>query len=168
MYVSFVPLRKDDVDAGFVFSEATIKAWTTSPNPTRVGSKVDVSTSLIQEPMIRLEKRLIAITKEAGFDPTYSDKGDTATFDIHINNTGNTRLIEVVLVDDMFDEGSIMCNHDVAGTSSGLLPLLPDESIVCDAAIQLTFIDLDGGHIAGTAEVTFVVVYLFYSSLYPL
>ena len=145
--------RQDNVDAGFVFSEAAVTAWTTSPNPTQVASKVDVSNPLIQRPQIRIDKRLIAITKEAGIDPTYSDKDDTATFEVYINNTGNTRLIEVALLDDMFDEGNIACNPNISGTTSGVLPLLPDGSIACEAVLQLTFIDVDAGHIAGTAEV---------------
>lgn len=149
-----LPPRKDDVDAGIVFSEAKVKAWTTSPNSIEVEAKGSGSTPLHQKPEILLEKHFREITKAAGIHPTYSDAGDTATFDIYITNTGNTRLNRVVLTDDMFGE-SITCDDDFSGTISGFLPLRPSgHRIVCEAVALLTSVDVDTGYINSTAEVS--------------
>lgn len=150
----YLPPRKDDVDAGFIFSEARVGAWTTSPNSIAVGAKANDSTPLPQKPGILLEKSLRAITKAAGIDPTYSDAGDTATFHIFITNTGNTRLSKVVLTDVMFGE-NITCDHDFSGARSDFLPLRPDgHPIVCEAVAYLTSVDVNTGYITSTAEVS--------------
>lgn len=146
--------RKDDVDAGFVFSGAEVNARTLSSNYMPIRAKANESTALPRNPEIFLEKSLRAITVAAGIDPTYSDAGDTATFDIYITNTGNTRLNEVVLTDGMFNDG-ITCDYRFNGTTSGFLPLHPDgHRIACEAVTHLTSADVDTGYIASTAEVS--------------
>lgn len=146
---------QDDVDAGFVFSETALGAWTPSPNSEQVEAQATDNTTLPRMPRISVEKNMRAMSVADGVDPTYSDAGDTATFDISITNIGNTRLSQVVLTDDMLGD-SITCDHDVSGTADGFLPSSHVEGvpIVCEAVLHLTPDDVDAGFISGAAEVS--------------
>lgn len=136
-----------------MFSETTLEAWTPSPDSESVGAEETDTTTLPRLPSILVEKTLRTITEADGVDPTYSDAGDAATFDIHITNTGNTRLNEVVLTDDMFGDG-IACDHDFSGAASGFLPSSHADGhpVVCEGVMRLTSVDVDAGFISGAAE----------------
>lgn len=101
-----------------------------------------------------VEKTMRSITTTDGIDPTYSDAGDTATFDISITNTGDTRLNQVLLTDEMFGD-NIICDYDFSGSASGFLPSShPDgHPISCEARTRLTHANVDAGSISGTAKV---------------
>lgn len=102
-----------------------------------------------------VEKTLRSITVTGGIDRTRSDAGDTAAFDISITNTGNTRLNQVSLTDDMFGD-NITCDYNFNDTTSVLLPSAhPDgAAISCEASMDLTSVDIDAGFIAGASEVS--------------
>lgn len=153
-HLSFIHLQ-DDIDAGFVFSEAALEAWTPYPNTEQVQASETKSTTLPRLPRISVEKSLRTMTVAGGVDPAYSDAGDTATFDISITNIGNTRLNQVVLTDDMLGD-SITCDHDFSAIADGFLPSSHAEgfSITCEATKHLTPDDVDAGFISGAAEVS--------------
>lgn len=145
---------QDDVDAGFVFSEAAVEAWSPSPDSTSVDEKETGTFTLPGRSIISVEKAMRNITNTDGIDPTYSDAGDTVTFDISITNTGDTRLNQVLLTDEMFGD-NITCDYDFFGEDSGFLPSShPDgHPIMCEAQTRLTHADVDTGSISGTAKV---------------
>lgn len=157
-FLSSIP-PQDDIDAGFVVSETTLEAWTPSPSAEILEAEASDYTALPRLPGISVEITLRTMTKADGINPTYSDAGDTATFDIHITNTGNTRLNQVVLFDDMFGD-SITCDHDFSGTASGFLPSSHADGfpIVCEAVMHLTYDDVDAGFISGAADVSGLTV----------
>ncbi|CAM9789547.1 unnamed protein product, partial [Ectocarpus sp. 6 AP-2014] len=148
-------ITQDDVDAGFVFSESAVEAWSPSPDSTSVDEKETDTFPLPGRSVISVEKTMRSITNTDGIDPTYSDAGDTATFDISIINTGDTRLNQVLLTDEMFGD-SITCDYDFSGTASGFLPSShPDgHPIMCEAQTRLTHANVDTGSISGMAKVT--------------
>lgn len=99
-------------------------------------------------------KSLALVTTAGGINPTYSDSGDIAIFDIIIENTGNTRLSTVQLTDDTFGE-NIVCDHDLSAGTSIFLPASDPGGypIVCEATMMLTTANIDTGSISGTAKV---------------
>lgn len=140
---------------GFVSSEVVGEGRTPSPDSTTIGAQQNDTTILPGQSSISVEKALRSITVAGGIDLTYSDAGDTAIFDITITNTGNTRLGQLLLTDDMFGD-TIPCDHDLLDMTNGLLPSShPDGgSISCEASMNLTSVDIDAGFITGTAEVS--------------
>ncbi|CAM9230892.1 unnamed protein product [Scytosiphon promiscuus] len=150
-------VTQDDIDNGFVSSEVIAEGRTPAPDSTITGATDDDTTILPRFSSISIEKKLRSITTAGGIDLARIDAGDTAVFDISITNTGNTRLGQLLLTDDMFGD-TITCDQDVLDTAGDLLPLShPDgESISCEASMNLTFADIDAGFITGTAEVTSV------------
>lgn len=93
---------------------------------------------------------------DSGLNTAYSDRGDSATFEITVTNTGNTRLSEVLVTDSNFGGvGNLDCKNDFSSTSSELLPAShPDETaFVCQAITVLTVAHVDAGGIGGTSKV---------------
>lgn len=112
------------------------------------------TTYLPWQARILVTKSVAMVTTAGGINPTYSDSGDIATFDITIKNTGNTRLTKVQLTDGMFGE-NIICDHDFSAGASIFLPASDSDGhpIVCEATMVLTTADIDTGSISGTAKV---------------
>ena len=149
------PTAQDDIDAGFVFSTATITGSSSHGSRT-VKAAANQETFLSRISRIVVEISLRSVTTKNGIHRDYSDAGDTAFFKITIRNIGNTRLSEVVLLDDVFGN-TIACNHELSIVASRFAPSERSGGvpIVCDASKVLSVRDVDAGVITGTAEVSF-------------
>lgn len=142
---------QDDIDAGSIISDATLKGWSPSPGSKIMITEASDTTYLPWHASIIVEIVVVTVTTAGGINPTYSDSGDTATFDITITNTGNTRLSQVRLTDGIFGT-SITCDHDISARMSEFLPAL-HHPIVCQTTVMLTTADIDTGSISITAKV---------------
>lgn len=111
--------------------------------------------NISQLPRILVQKSLTVLTTADGINPTYSDAGDRAVFNITITNTGNTRLNQVLLTDESCGH-NIVCDRNFSDAASGFLPSShPDgHPIVCEGTTYLTSDDVDRGSISGMAEVS--------------
>lgn len=154
-YAAIRCCSQDDIDAGFVFSNATVKGWSPFPGLEVIRADKINTVSLPQQPSIFVDKSLNMITTTDGIDLDYSDPGDAAYFNITVTNTGNTRLSQVEMSDDMFDD-EIACDHDFSGAKSNFLPGSHPDSlpILCEAKTYLTPDDVDAGFIKGTTKVS--------------
>lgn len=96
------------------------------------------------------------VTTENGIHPEYSDAGDTAFFEISVENLGNVRLSQVfVLLDDAFGD-TLECDRNYSSPSSGFLPSSSPggHPILCEASKVVSFADVEAGIITGAAEVS--------------
>lgn len=104
---------------------------------------------------ISVERTLLSISTSEGLNATYSGPNDTATLEVTITNTGNTKLDSVELNDSAVDAEFISCDQDFAGTDGKFLPDSHPSGapLVCHVTVPLTASYVDAGGFNGTSKV---------------
>ncbi|HHD78406.1 MAG TPA: DUF11 domain-containing protein, partial [Epsilonproteobacteria bacterium] len=112
------------------------------------------TTTIVQTPMIKIQKNAATPTIAQGFDASITDEGDTITYTLDVTNTGNVSLHGVVVSDSIATVSS--CAHTSNGdifVNDGTDTLDVGESVICTASYTLTNADLDTGGKDNTATV---------------
>ncbi|MBM6401831.1 DUF7507 domain-containing protein [Phycicoccus sonneratiae] len=135
-------LTQEDVDRGRIDNTASVTALT--PESTLLSHDASAAVVLVPAPGIDLVK---SASEVQDLDGNGADAGDTITYTFTVRNTGTTRLTDVRLTDAMLGLDGEPCTTE---------PLLPGETLGCDAAVVhvLTQADVDAGSVANTASVT--------------
>ncbi|MFC4223748.1 DUF7507 domain-containing protein [Lysinibacter cavernae] len=82
------------------------------------------------------------------------DEGSVIHYLFTVENTGNTRLLNVDLSDDLAGLSALTC--DTATGDPSIAELLPGEGFECRATVDVTVDDVMNGSVDNTAEVTSV------------
>ncbi len=135
------PVTQAQLDAGEVVNAATATAL---GQDGVVGPEDDtVTTSLDREPAVQLTKT--AGTVQDLDDDRRPSAGDTITFDLAVENTGNVTLSDVSVVDPLLG-GAVACESD---------ELAPGGTTPCGPVTYvLTQADVEAGVLRNTATVT--------------
>lgn len=131
-------------------NNATLEGW--SPGEVKFTTEDAEAIKVPRQMNISVERTLISISVSEGLDSTYSDPGDSATFEVTVTNTGNTVLNSVELTDSVVDAEAIDCDEDFPGTVSKFLPdsLAP---FICRVTVPLSTSVVDAGGFNSTSEV---------------
>ncbi len=155
-------ITQANIDAGYIENSATV----TGNSPNGTGDITDVSdagdetvetpngagntdndptndptvTTITPNSEIRVTKT-VASTTGTGFD-----LGNVYSYDILVENTGNTTLTNIIVTDANADAGSI--------TGSPIATLAPGESVTVTATQTITQADIDAGYIENSATAT--------------
>lgn len=151
---------QEDIDEGFVYTAVTLEGWSPSPGSVIFTTQDSEAIALPTTMGISLERVLLGISETEGLDSTYSDEGDSATFQVIITNTGNTMLSSVVLTDTIVDAEAFDCDQDVTAIDSEFLPNSHPSGapLVCIVTVPLTATYVDAGGFMGTSEVGLPVI----------
>jgi uncharacterized repeat protein (TIGR01451 family) len=131
-------LTQDDVDAGEVTNDASVKG--TPPTGDDVTDDATDTKKFTRSPSVELVKTL---------DPSGGRSvGDTLTYQLVATNTGNVTLTGVVISDELQGLSALSC------LPSAPAALAPDEELTCSATYTVTQADVDAGAIINTAVVS--------------
>jgi len=123
-----------DLDAGDVTNIASASdGTTTSPTDT-------ASVDAVQNPAMTLVK--------TANEPAFTAVGDVLTYDYTVSNTGNVRIDNLVVTDDLI--ASVNCNVPAVGNGDTFLD--PGEVVVCTASYTVTQTDLNAGFVTNNAS----------------
>ncbi len=122
-------ITQADVDAGDVMNQAFAEADTV------VSAPVDVTVTGTRTPSLGFVKT--ATTAD------YSTAGDVIAYTFDVENTGNTTLTDVAIMDSNI--ASVLCP---------LTTLVPAETMVCSADYTVTQADVDAGEVVNNASVS--------------
>lgn len=107
------------------------------------------ATSIVPMSQLDMVKTAGLPTIVDGSDIAITDPGDTITYTLAVQNTGNTTLDQVDVSDTIATVGACLPNTFVLGTSS----LAPGDSLSCTAIYTLDQNDLDTGQVVNQASV---------------
>ncbi|QIM17628.1 hypothetical protein G7066_00910 [Leucobacter coleopterorum] len=82
------------------------------------------------------------------------DEGSVIHYLFKVENTGNTRLLNVDLSDDLAGLSALVC--DTPAGDAKAAELLPGEAFECRATVDVTLADVTSGEVKNTARVTSV------------
>lgn len=82
------------------------------------------------------------------------DEGSVIHYLFTVENTGNTRLLNVDLTDDLAGLSALAC--DTPAGDAKAAELLPGEGFECRATVDVTLADVTNGNVTNTAKVTSV------------
>ncbi|QIK63491.1 hypothetical protein G7068_09980 [Leucobacter viscericola] len=82
------------------------------------------------------------------------DEGSVIHYLFKVENTGNTRLLNVDLTDDLAGLSALDCNTPAGDAKAA--ELLPGEGFECRATVDVTLADVTSGKVTNTAKVTSV------------
>lgn len=93
-----------------------------------------------------------------GADPVLTDPGDMVTYDITVQNTGNTTLSNVLVTDTLT---AVTCSLPASPsgnpfTNNGTNNLAVGDSVVCTATYTINQNDINNGQVLNTANVSSV------------
>ena len=128
------------IDAGSITNFATVTA--TDPDDNPLEEQDSEITLLDQAPAITLNK---FVAPAAG-----STTGETITFTLTAENTGNTTLNNVLITDSMSGLSPLSCNSPLPTT------LAFGETVTCTATYLLNQTDVDSGSVTNSGSVTAV------------
>ena len=164
-------LVQGDVDAGGVSNTATGTGTPpTGPAVTDVsddgidtdGNTADDPTETLITPQPSIETtKTASVTTAGGVSPTLVDAGDTVTYSITLENTGNTTLTSVAIASDTLTRiggGALSLTSGptfVANSgASAAGTLIPGETATFTASYTLVQADVDAGGVSNTATGT--------------
>lgn len=152
-------LSQADVDNAIIGGansvENTASASGEDPSDGGVNSGDDTANQTIaSDSSIQMTKSAGAPTVVNGSDPTIVDAGDTITYQLVVDNTGNTTLSSVLISDSI---ATVSCpattNLGAPFVNDGTVQLAVGDGIVCTAVYALLQSDLDSGGVQNTADV---------------
>ncbi len=152
-------LSQADVDNGIAGGAGavmnTASAAGQDPANNVVTSSNDTATqTIVSDSSITIEKSASAPTIINGADATLVDPGDTISYMLDVNNTGNTTLSSVLVSDSI---ATVTCpavtDLGNAFVNDGNSQLSVGDGIVCTAVYALQQVDLDTGGVQNTADV---------------
>ncbi|CAM9332684.1 unnamed protein product, partial [Hapterophycus canaliculatus] len=148
-------LLKEDIDVGFVYNTATLEGWSPLPGAVSFTTQDAEAVMIPRQMNISLQRTLVQMSKTEGLDPNYSDVGDSALFQVTVNNTGNTILSTVELSDGDESAEVLECDQDFTAAGSKFLPSSHPSGapLVCNVTVPLTSFRVDAGGFNGTSEV---------------
>ncbi|HWV22638.1 MAG TPA: hypothetical protein VNZ58_00455 [Thermomicrobiales bacterium] len=120
-------ITQDDVDQGFVTSDATATA--TAPGKIPLAKTASITIMTVEA------APGIALSLSAAPNPARS-AGEVVVWSFVITNTGNVTVTDIAIQSDRFDAGHISCPKTT---------ILPNESITCTASIVITQDHIDYG-----------------------
>lgn len=137
-------------------NNATLEGWSPSPGSVKETAKDADVVALPRKMEVSVERTLVSLTTSKGLNSAYTDVGDSATFKVTIENTGNTVLSSVVLTDSANTAKDWVCEGEFASAGSEFLPMANPYGvgIVCHVTIPLTESHVDAGGFRGTSEVS--------------
>jgi len=153
-------LSQGDVDNAVVGGanavENTATASGQDPNNNPVSSPGNTANQTIAaDSSIEIAKSASAPTTVNGTDPTLVDPGDTITYQLLVDNTGNTTLSNVLVSDSI---AAVTCSGMTRLGSpfvnDGTAQLMVGDGIACSAVYMLQQTDLNAGGVQNTADVT--------------
>ena len=152
-------LSQADVDnaviGGVDAIENTAAAAGEDPNGADVNSADETANQTIAlDSAIEIIKSASAPTVLNGADATIVDPGDTISYQLDVDNTGNTTLSNVLISDSI---ATVSCpattNLGAPFVNDGTAQLAVGDGIVCTALYTLQQTDLDSGGVQNTADV---------------
>ena len=152
-------LSQTDVDNAIIGGTDAIENVATAeaqdPTGDPVTSAADTANQTItNDSSIEILKAAGAPTIASGPDATLVDPGDTITYQLTVNNTGNTSLSSVLVSDSI---ATVTCPAVTTlgnpFVNDGSAQLAVGDGIVCSAIYTLTQADLDNGGVENTADV---------------
>jgi uncharacterized repeat protein (TIGR01451 family) len=141
-------LTTADIDAGSVTNTATglgtlLSGQSVSDiSGTAANNDAPTVTPLTSLPLITLIKSAAAPTTASGLNPTVTDAGDSIAYTFTVENTGNTTLSSIAIIDPQV--GTVTC-------AATLLPAGGTTS--CSATYVLKQLDIDAGSVTNSATV---------------
>jgi len=151
-------LSQGDVDNAIVGGvdavENSAEASGEDPNGDTVDSPTDTANQTIAaDSSIEITKSASAPTIANGADPTIVDPGDSISYQLQVDNTGNTTLSNVLVSDSI---ATVTCpattNLGAPFVNDGTAQLAVGDGIVCAAEYVLQQTDLDAGGVQNTAD----------------
>lgn len=141
---------------GSVRNNATLEGWSPSPDSVKETARDADVVALPRNMGVSVKRTLVSVSTSEGLNSAYCDVGDFATFEVTIQNTGNTALTTVVLTDSMTDAGNALCNHEYSTADSKFLPTSNPSGvvIVCHVTVPVTESHVDAGGFSATSEVS--------------
>jgi uncharacterized repeat protein (TIGR01451 family) len=124
-----------DLDAGKIVNTATVVATPPSGIPTAPFTSNTITVAATQLPKMTISK--------ATPNPSYSAVGEIVPYTFFVQNTGNVTLTSVTVTD-----------LNASGITCVLTTLAPGESTNCNGNHEVTQLDLDGGAIINTAQIS--------------
>ncbi len=152
-------LSQTDVDNAIIGGanaiENTATAQGEDPNDDSVTSPSSTANQTItNDSSIEIVKSAAAPTVVNGADATLVDPGDSITYQLDVDNTGNTTLSNVLVSDSI---ASVTCpaTTDLGNpfVNDGTAQLAVADGIVCTAEYVLQQTNLDAGGVQNTADV---------------
>ncbi len=141
-----------DVDAGEVSNQATVSG--VDPNEAAVEDLSDDNAVDEDDPTVTTILRSAQVSVSKSASPlTVSSVGETVTYTITVQNTGNVTLSGVTVTDPQVAPGVPDCDPGV-GESNVVSTMLPGATATCSASYPVTQADLDAGAWTNTATVT--------------
>jgi uncharacterized repeat protein (TIGR01451 family) len=125
-----------DLDAAIVTNIASASDGTTT-SPTD-----SASVNGIQTPSLMLVK--------TANEPDFAAVGDILTYNYSVTNTGNVRIGDITVSDDLI--AAVSCNVPAIGNGDAFLD--PSEIVVCTANYSVTQADLNTGSVTNNASAT--------------
>ncbi len=150
VYIVTYDVTQSEIDAG----TQRINTVSASTDEVVVAVNDTATTTIIQSSGINLEKTAGMPTIAQGFDATITDEGDTITYTLNVENTGNVSLHDVVVSDSIATVTSCtLTSNGDAFANDGSDTLDAGESVSCTALYTLTNADVDTGSKDNTATV---------------
>jgi len=152
-------LSQADVDNAIIGGanavENTASASGDDPNDAGVDSSDETANQTIAaDSSIEITKSAGAPTIANGADATIVDPGDTITYQLMVDNTGNTTLSSVLISDSI---ATVTCpattTLGASFVNDGTAQLSVGDGIICTAVYVLQQTDLDNGGVQNTADV---------------
>ncbi len=133
-------LTQADVDAGIISNTATVTG--TTPDGAEETDDDTEETALGQVPAIEVMKSGVADDNDGD---GMIEAGETITYTITVENTGNVTVNNIVVTDNNADAGSISCDAT---------ELAPGASLTCTATHTITQDEVNAGKVENQADVT--------------
>lgn len=139
-----------------MYNTATLEGWSPFPVAVKFTTKDAEAVMVPRQMNISLERSLVQISRSEGLDAEYSDVGDSAVFEVTINNTGNTMLSAVILSDGVVSVDVLKCDKDFTAADSKFFPSSHPSGapLVCNITVAITASYVDAGGFNGTSEVS--------------
>ncbi|CAN0126260.1 unnamed protein product, partial [Hapterophycus canaliculatus] len=126
-------VQQADIDSGESISMVTIKATSPSTDADPVSSSAHSTVVLPQAPGISVAKELSAKSINLGFHQTIVDAGDTLTLKLSLENTGNTWLSTITVLDTLLED--IACTPNVSTSDARFAA--GATAVVCTASVSV-------------------------------
>ena len=156
-------LSQADIDAAIEGGVNSVENSATAQGETPTGDAVvsleDIElTSIDSAPAVVILKEAAAPSVDLGPDTTITDPGDTITFTITVENTGNTSLSNVLVEDSL---APVICplvatpsNNGFTNAGDATSLLAVGDSVVCTAIYTITQDDINNAQVINTAFVS--------------
>ena len=152
-------LSQADVDNAIIGGTDAIENTATAEgqdptNSPTLSADDTANQTIAADSSIEIAKSASAPTTANGADPTLVDPGDTISYQLAVDNTGNSTLSSVLISDTI---AAVTCpattNLGNVFVNDGSSQLVVGDGIICSAIYTLQQTDLDAGEVENIADV---------------